>query len=249
MMEDLAKLQFSPMRDNIYAPFFKEVKYNGKILSDTERKNTIAIFDDIISKYSEGLPMMQKILNNEMVLPPDFFEIYRTVVSVMQFTYITMIDSMIACKYFILADKDYEKRFMRGKLMVILNEGFKRLYGFDEKTYKKSEWDRLLSLMGHFSESINLKFQDLTFLLEKHSKSCPWWREERNLETHLETEKLYISRQEEIIEGQVMIDTMKLFSTMLAVNFYLNNLQSCLNDYMKKHTKCVETIDNLPQSL
>ena len=27
--------------------------------------------------------------------------------------------------------------------MVILNEGFKKLYGFDDKTHKKSEWKRL----------------------------------------------------------------------------------------------------------
>ena len=32
---------------------------------------------------------------------------------------------MVAGKYFILADRDYDRRFMRGKLFVILNEGFK----------------------------------------------------------------------------------------------------------------------------
>lgn len=50
-----------------------------------------------------------------------------------------MIDSMVVGKYFILADRDYDQRFMRGKLFVILKEGFKKLYGFNEKSHKKSE--------------------------------------------------------------------------------------------------------------
>lgn len=44
----------------------------------------------------------------------------------------TMCDRMVAGKYFILADTDYDKRFMRGKMKVFLNEGFKRLYGYNE---------------------------------------------------------------------------------------------------------------------
>jgi hypothetical protein len=36
----------------------------------------------------------------------------------------------VVSKYFMLAEKDYERRLMRGKLSVILNEGFKKLYGF-----------------------------------------------------------------------------------------------------------------------
>lgn len=228
MNEDILNIQFSPIRDNIYAPFFEEVKYNGKILSEKERKELIAVLDDIISQYSEGLPMMQSILNNEVDFPHDFFELEKTVVSVMQFTYITMIDCMVASKYFILADGDYDRRFMRGKLMVILNEGFKRLYGFDEKTYKNSEWDRLLPLMGRFPEDINRQYQELTHHLEKHAKSSSWWKEERNLETHMDTEKLYVCRQEEIIESKVMMDSMKLFNTLLAVNEFLINIHSYL---------------------
>ena len=121
---------------------------------------------------------------------------------------------------------------MRGKLMVILNEGFKRLYGFDEKTHKKSEWDRLLPLMGRFPEVINRQYQELTFHLEKHARSSSWWKEERNLETHMDTEKLYVSRQEEIIESKVMMDSMKLFNTLLAVNHFLTNVHACLFNFL-----------------
>ena len=228
MNEDLTNIQYSPIRDYKYAHFFEEVQYNGKTLSDAERKEFVAVIDETIAQYSEGLPLMYDTLESTKDQHDDYHEIDRTVVSVMQFVLITMIDSMVASKYFILANEDYDRRFMRGKLMVILNEGFKRLYGFGKGTYEKSEWNRLLPLMGHFPETINRQYQELTFHLEKHAKSSSWWKEERNLETHMDTEKLYLSRQEEIIESKVMMDSMKLFNTLLAVNHFLANVHACL---------------------
>ena len=228
MNEELIGIRYEPIIDYKYAKWFEEVQYNGKTLSDEERKKLVAVIDETIAQYTEGLPLMHDTLENTRDQHDDYHEIDRTVVSVIQFVLITMIDSMVASKYFILADGDYDRRFMRGKLMVILNEGFKRLYGFDEKTHKKSEWDRLLPLMGRFPEVINCQYQELTYHLEKHARSSSWWKEERNLETHMDTEKLYVSRQEEIIESKVMMDSMKLFDTLLAVNHFLSNLHTCL---------------------
>lgn len=230
--EDLASIRYSPVLDYKYARYFEEVRYNGKILSDVERKEFVAVIDETIAQYSKGLPLMHDTLESTKDQHDDYHEIDRTVVSVMLFVLITMIDSMVACKYFILADGDYDRRFMRGKLMVILNEGFKRLYGFEEKTHKKSEWDRLLPLMGRFPEVINRQYQELTYHLEKHAKSSSWWKEERNLETHFDTEKLYVSRQEGIVESKVMMDSMKLFNTLLAVNDFLTNVHACLFNFL-----------------
>ena len=232
MNEDLANIQYSPIRDYKYSQWFEEIQYNGKTLSDAERKEFVEVIDETMAQYSKGLPMMYDTLESTRDQHDEYHEIDRTVVSVMQFVLITMIDSMVASKFFILADGDYDRRFMRGKLMVILNEGFKRLYGFDDKTHKKSEWDRLLPLLGHFPEVINRQYQELTFHLEKHAKSSSWWKEERNLETHMDTEKLYVSRQEEIIESKVMMDSMKLFNTLLAVNNFLTNVHACLFNYL-----------------
>lgn len=123
MNEDLANIQYSPILDYRYAHFFEELQYNGMTLSDAERKEFVAVIDETIAQYSEGLPMMHDTLESIKDQHDDYHEIDRIVVSVMQFVLITMIDSMVASKYFILADGDYDRRFMRGKLMVILNEG------------------------------------------------------------------------------------------------------------------------------
>ena len=230
--KDLANIQYSPILNCKYARFFEEGQYNSKTLSDSERKEFVSVIDETIVQYSMGLPMMHDTLESTRDQHDDYHEIDRTVVSVMQFVLITMIDSMVVSKYFILADGDYDRRFMRGKLMVILNEGFKRLFGFDEKSHKKSEWKRLMPWMSRFPEVINSQYQELTCLMEKHAKSSSWWKEERNLETHLDTEKLYVSRQEDVIESKVIMDSMKLFNTLLAVNSFLTNVHACLYNFL-----------------
>lgn len=178
MNEDLANIQFKPIRDYKYASFFKEIQYNGKTLSESERKEFVTVIDETIAHYSSGLPLLFSTLESNKDKDDEYHVFYRTVVSVMQFVLITMIDSMVASKYFILADGDYDRRFMRGKLWVIINEGFKKLYGFEKTTHKKSMWDSLLPVLNHFPEEINLQYQELTFLLEKHANSSSWWKVE-----------------------------------------------------------------------
>lgn len=229
MNEDLNDIQYWPIRNYKYAHWFEQVQYNGKTLSDEERKECVAAIDDTIATYSDGLSLAHAILENTNDSPGDLNDIERTIVSIILFVLMTMIDSMVASKYFILADKDYDRRFMRGKLFVILNEGFKKLYGFNENSHKKSEWDRILPLLDKFPETINLQYQELTFHLENHARSSSWWKDERDLEVHLwDAEQLYRSRQEEVIESKVMMDSMRLVSTLLGVNDFLFNAHGCI---------------------
>lgn len=228
MNEDLDNIQYSPILKYDYAQWFKDVQYNGKTLSFSERIELVSVFDETIDQYSSGLPLINNVLESIEGLFDEFHELERTVVSIMLFVQMTMIDSMLVSKYFIFAEKDYDRRFMRGRLFVILNEGFKKLYGFDKKTHKNSEWYRILPLLEHFPNEIIYQYDELTFLLEKQSKGSSWWRDERNSETHLLADELYKSRQVEIIESKVMMDSMKLFCTLLAVDHFLTNVFSCI---------------------
>lgn len=232
MKEEFADIQYAQIKEYNYTQWFNEEQYNGKILSEPERKEFISVVDGIIAQHSEGLPLMISILEDAKEQHDEFHEINRIVASVYLFVLITMIDSMVAGKYFILADRDYDRRFMRGKLFVILNEGFKKLYGFNDKSHKNSEWNRLLPIMKYFPEVINRQYQDLTYLLEKHSHISSWWKDERNFETHLDIEKLYKSRQEEIIESKVMTDSLKLYNTLMAVSYFLGNVHTCIFNFL-----------------
>lgn len=231
-MIDLANMDYMPIWNYKYAQWFQEVKYNGKTLSGEERREFVSVIDETIAQYSEGLPLMYETLEENKDKRDDYHEIERTLSSIWLFALITMIDSMVASKYFILADMDYDRRFMRGKLLVILNEGFKKLYGFKRKNEKKTEWERLSSIMKFFPPEINRQYCELTNHLDKLSKSSSWWKDERDFETHIDAERLYKSRLEEVIESKVMMDTMKLFQALLAVNSFLANAHTCLFNFL-----------------
>ena len=228
----MENVQYSPIRNYRYEQFFQEVQYNGKELNDDERKEFLKKVDNCISQHIEGLPLTKDILDSIKDLHDDFHEIQRTIVSVSQFCLITMIDSMVLGKYFILANKDYDRRMMRGKLRVVLNEGFKKLYGFNDNNRENSEWIKLASILKYFPEEINHQYKYLSSLLEGHSKSSSWWKDERDVETHLDTQKLYNSRCEDIIESKVMMESLKLYNTLFAVNNFLFNMHSCINNFL-----------------
>ena len=232
MTNEFDDIQYAQIWNHNYERWFREVRYNGRELNEDERREFLQVVDETISTYSEGLPLLKETLEQIKDLHDIFHETYKVVISVLQFNMITMIDSMVISKYFILADKDYDKRFMRGKMMVILNEGFKNLYGFDEKSHKKSEWNRLSPILKYFPEDIQNQYKQLSSLLEKHDKTSSWWRDERNVETHLDTEKLYASRCEDLVESKVMMDSRKLFSTLYAVTFFLKNMHACLLNFL-----------------
>ena len=230
--EDLGFRTYSPILNHPYDRWFHQVEYNGRTLSDDERKEFVKVIDETVSTFSSGLPLLVEELERTETLDDDYHRICRIVYSVSLFVVMTMCDCMVAGKYFILAENDYDKRFMRGKMKVILNEGFKKLYGYIEKNKKVSEWFRLLDYMKFFPEVINRQYQDLTFLLEKESKASSWWKDERDYETHIEAEKLYASRMEEIEESREMMETLRLYDALFAVNHFLTNAHACLRNYL-----------------
>ena len=232
MTEDINDFHYWPIKDYKYAQWFQETQYNGKVLNDIEKNDYIKMIDEAIADYSGGLPLIYDELERIKKNFDEYHNLDRALNSFLLFVLITMIDSMVASKYFILADKDYDRRYMRGKLQVILNEGFKRLYGFKTNNHKNSEWDCFLPYLKHFPEAINLQYQELTYHLERFSQESSWWKDERNYETHLLAAELYKSRQTEIIESKVMMDSLKLFSTFLAVFNFLMNAHACLTNFL-----------------
>lgn len=234
-MNAMDTIQYAKIKDHRYEEYFMNFQHNGKEISDAEREKFIEDNDKDISVFIEGLSMLKEnieILNGK---DDEFNKAYRTVLLVYQFVVITLIDCMVICKYFLLADKDYDKRFMRSKMKVILNEGFKKLYGFDEKTQKKSEWNKLSEIVESLSLTIQFEYRKLSFLLDKHSKSSSWWKDERNLETHLDTEKLYESRCEDIVEGEVMMDAIKLLNTLYAIQLFTSKLHALFFNTLLKN--------------
>ena len=115
----------------------------------------------------------------------------------------------------------------RGKLRVILNEGFKKIYGFnsEKKRSKKSAtiWEQISVLLPLFPENLKIEHDEIQASLEKYSKDM-WWMNERNIETHLDVDALYEYRREEIIESKVIMESMELVNILLRVHDFITKL-------------------------
>lgn len=232
MDEELTNIQYVKILDIDFDKYFWDRHYNGKTLKEAERVGQISMMDGVISQYTGELPMLIEAIEKSKGKDDAWSKIDYTIASVSLFVIMTMADVVVTSKYFLLADKDYDKRVLRGKLMVILNEGFKKLYGFTKEKREKSEWAKLQPIMKFFPEIIQRQHELLTSRLEDMSKKDSWWKNNRNVETHMDAEGLYASRSEDIIESKVMMDSMRLFDALLAVTHFLKNAQGCVMNFL-----------------
>ena len=226
MEADLSILQLTLVRDYNYPQFFQNYHFEDKVLSDEERIQYAAYVDSLVEQYVPGLEMMYSALKEIGDKHDEFSEICRAEYSLSLFVLFTMIDSLLAAKLFVQAKSNYEKSFLRGKLRVLMNEGFKKLYGF--ANHSKSEWGRLAPFIDRFPLMVQNQYQILTRLLDDKSKSFNWWKEERDAETHQDAEALYLLRGQDVNEAEVMEWSLKLFEILLAVNYFLTNVNACV---------------------
>lgn len=207
------------------------VNYNNKILSPQERAEFRKIADETINDFSESIEEMHKVAKEFSTSDNSAFQkISETTIEVSTFINISFCDCIVLTKLFILATHPYEKRCLRGKLKVLLNESFKKLYGFTDKGYKDSYCAKLETIMPMFP-AFKPEFDSILSDLKQISKHS-WWKDERNAEVHIDVVELYESRQEEINESKVAMETLML--TDLFQRF--NRFMAILNQTYINHT-------------
>ena len=234
MNKDLDDIQFRQINDINFRNLFPDLKSTDVTLKWKTRREVIKIIDERIKTCASGLKLLSDNLKGLQTEDTGFSKINIALHSFFFFTVQTTADCWVAFKYFVLAKNDYDRSYMRGKLKVVLNEGFKKLYGFTPKGKKESEWAKLSVLLPQlpFPPVIYQQHQLLTRALERQSQISTWWRLERDIETHLDSFKLYESRQEVINESKVMIDASRLLDALDAVGQFADNLNICIVNYL-----------------
>lgn len=209
--------------------------YNNKVLSAQEREEfriraeeTIEIFtesiDGFCELYQEYKPSQNKVHD----------KITKTVLDVGIFTCYTYCDCTVLLKHFILSTDLYEKRLFRGKLKVLLNEGFKSLYGFNDKQREKSYCIKLGEIMNYFP-GFQLEYDSILLKLKQLSEQSTWWKDERNTEVHLDMSQLYKTRHEEINESKVAMESHLLIDLLVQINKLMGRMHQAYIDYMVMH--------------
>ncbi len=226
-------LEFFPIQKIEYERWFQSIRPNGLSPNQEQREEMVQITNERIQINNECLQMLHDCCQKFDEDDSDYLYVRQTIYTVLFFILQTTTDCVVATKFFLLADQDYDKRYARGKLKVIINEGFKKLYGFSSKCGVETYWGKLTTIMRYFPK-LTFDFQKIGSLLEEQSKMSTWWKHERDLEVHLDPIKLYDSRQIELNESEVMIDTMKLIDALGIAEQFVWNLHTTFTNWLNK---------------
>ena len=63
MDNEFANIQSKPILNNDFAKWFQELHYESKELTEEERKEFVAMIDETIDNYKEGLPLAHQLLD------------------------------------------------------------------------------------------------------------------------------------------------------------------------------------------
>lgn len=208
-----------------------ELTYNSRILSAQERDEYCRVSDVFIEEFSESIDGIYQLTKEASASDnSEYNKISNTITNICIFTGYAFCDCIVLMKLFIRATNPHEKSMLRGKLKVQLNEGFKKLYGFTEKSYKDSYCAQLEGIMPMFP-GFRCEFDELLSDLAYISKNS-WWKEERNAEVHIDAFKLYELRHEEINESKVAMETMQLIDLFNRFNHLIAKTHRALLNYM-----------------
>lgn len=213
------------------------IYYNNKVLSAQEREEFRIMSEETIRDFSETIEGFYE-LSQEFKPSPnkDHDKITKTVLDVGIFTSYTFCDCVALLKHFVLSSNAYDKSLFRGKLNVLLNEEFKSLYGFNDKQRKRSYYIKLGEIMNYFP-GFQLEYDSILLKLKQLSEQSTWWKDERNIEVHLDMSQLYKARHEEINESKVAMETHLLIDLLVQINKLMGSMHQAYIDYMMMHLK------------
>ena len=216
---------------------YLNIYYNNKVLSAQEREEFRIMSEETIRDFSESIEGFYE-LSQEFKPSPnkDHDKITKTVLDVGIFTSYTFCDCVALLKHFVLSSNAYDKSLFRGKLKVLLNEGFKSLYGFNDKQRKRSYYIKLGEIMNYFP-GFQLEYDSILLKLKQLSEQSTWWKDERNTEVHLDMSQLYKTRHEEINESKVAMESQLLIGLLVQINKLMGRMHQAYIDYMIMHLK------------
>ena len=208
------------------------IYYNNKVLSAQEREAFRIMSEEAIRDFSESIEGFYELSQEfKPSQNKDHDKITKTVLDVEIFTSYTFCDCVALLKHFVLSSNTYDKSLFRGKLKVLLNEGFKSLYGFNDKQREKSYYIKLGEIINHFPD-FNLEYNSIQLRLKQLSEQSTWWKDERNIEVHLDMTQLHKSRHEEINESKVAMEAHLLIDLLVQINKLMGRMHQAYINYM-----------------
>ena len=209
------------------------IYYNNKVLSAQEREAFRIMSEETIRDFSESIEGFYELSQEfKPSQNKEYDKITKTVLDVGIFTSYTFCDCIVLLKHFVLSSNSYDKSLFRGKLKVLLNEGFKRLHGFNDKQREKSYYIKLGEIINHFPD-FKSEYNSILLRLKQLSEQSTWWKNVRNIEVHLDMSQLYKARHEKINESKVAMEAHLLIDLLVQITKLMRRMHQAYIDYMK----------------
>ena len=213
------------------------IHYNNKVLSDREREEFKIMSEETIREFSESIEGFYELSQNfQSSQNKEHDKITKTILDVGIFTSYTFCNCVTLLKHFVLSSNSYDKSLFRGKLKILLNEGFKNLYGFNDKQQKKSYYIKLGEIIKYFP-GFQSEYNSILLDLKHLSEQSSWWKDERNIEVHLDMSQLYKTRHEEINESKVAMESHLLIDLLVQINRLMGRMHQAYLNHMMMHLK------------
>lgn len=157
------------------------------------------------------------------------------------FVYIIYGDAMTLYHILLSSSSPYEQRYATAKFYPLINEGFKKLYGFPKKNEngkvgaeKGTYWSRLNELKPIMEEEDLRLFYKVSSELASISLTSSWWKTIRDGETHLDIVHMYEFRKSINTKDQVIVDFKAFFRLMHITSGFIQLLINRLVSKVKQ---------------
>ena len=175
--------------------------------------------DATIKDFSDSIEGMHQCMEEIRSSPDsDFNKVLRIFIEVSSFIGFSFCDCVVLTKSFIMASNSYEKSFFqRQACRFSLMRASKNYMDLRRKIAKDSYSSKLGEIMfmfpGFQTEYIDI-MSDLCCIATLDS----WWRETRNIEVHIDADRLYASRHKPINESKVVMEACQLINLFTCFN-------------------------------
>ena len=109
--------------------FMNQLSHKNKVLNEQERTELCSTIDGFVKEFSESIDAVHKLAEDIETSENEWYKkTNREFIAIGIFVAYCFCDISLMTKQFVQSSNPYERAFLRGKLQVLLNESFKKLY-------------------------------------------------------------------------------------------------------------------------
>lgn len=186
------------------------------------KKELVLLLEDMLQEMPDSVDSIhssKKLFSTLSSIKSERFTALEKLYDISLYASLLSGDFAVLFHQFLSSSLLYERKYAMAKLYPLMNEGFKRLYGFIEKNTEKvslspgSYWKIIQELVPLMNNDERERFEELESMLQNKA-SFSWWKDERSAEVHFYPEKVYSHRCAQDDENVAILDATSFYAVL-----------------------------------